>query len=285
MKRYRSGHNEADSKSVGQLVAGTWVRIPLASPIYKEENKLDKEKKKQMIKLCVAITTFAIIILLVGMSMIRYQVEGDKNMPFNLSKIIVVSTAEGQETEGKQKWNFKVYQNNDVYIYIDKNENYKGEEKTIKSVKIENINVTKAPSKGEIKTYMPNSVEGRIFDYKDEYIVNDKLEYKGAEESNPETLEIGSNGGSLILSFSNTGLDTYSSDKDKQITHDGTLLEKIKVTNEDIAFDISFDIVITVDNCSYRANVAMQMPCGNIIEEGTCNMEKTDMSDVIFKRE
>lgn len=285
MKRYRSGHNETDSKSVGQLVAGTWVRIPLASPIYKEENKLDKEKKKQMIKLCVAITTFAIIILLVGMSMIRYQVEGDKNMPFNLSKIIVVSTAEGQETEGKQKWNFKVYQNNDVYIYIDKNENYKGEEKTIKSVKIENINVTKAPSKGEIKTYMPNSVEGRIFDYKDEYIVNDKLEYKGAEESNPETLEIGSNGGSLILSFSNTRLDTYSSDKDKQITHDGTLLEKIKVTNEDIAFDISFDIVITVDNCSYRANVAMQMPCGNIIEEGTCNMEKTDMSDVIFKRE
>ena len=246
---------------------------------------MDKEKKKQMIKLCIAITTFVIIILLVGITMIKYQVEGDKNMPFNLSKIIIVSTAEGQETKGDKKWNFKVYQNNDVYIYIDKNENYKGEEKSIKSVKIGNINVTKAPIKGEIKTYMPNSVKGRIFDYKDEYIVNEKLEYKGAEKSNPKTLEIGSNGGSLILSFSNIGLDTYSSDKDKQITHDGTLLKKINTTNEEISFDISFDIVITVDNCSYRANVNLQMPCGNIIEEGTCNIEKTDMSDVIFKRE
>ena len=84
---------------------------------------MDKEKKKQIIKLCVAITTFAIILLLVGITMIRYQVEGDKNMPFNLSKIIVVSNAEGQETDGKKKWNFKIYQNNYVYIYIDKIEN------------------------------------------------------------------------------------------------------------------------------------------------------------------
>ena len=32
---------------------------------------MDKEKKKQIIKLCVAITTFAIILLLVGITMIR----------------------------------------------------------------------------------------------------------------------------------------------------------------------------------------------------------------------
>lgn len=246
---------------------------------------MDKEKKKQTIKLCVAITVFAIIILLVGISMIRYQVEGDKNMPFNLSKIIIVSTAEGQETEGKKKWNFKVYQNNDVYIYIDKNENYVGKEKTIKNVKIENINITKAPTKGKINTYMPNSVEGRLFDYSEEYLVEEKLEYKGAEESNSRTLEIGSNGGNLLVSFSNNDLGTYSSDKEKQITHDGTLLDKIEVNNEEITFEVEFDLVITVDNCSYRANIKLQMPCGNIIEEGTCSLEKTDMSDVIFKRE
>ena len=246
---------------------------------------MDKEKKKQTIKLCVAIIVFAIIILLVGISMIRYQVEGDKNMPFNLSKIIIVSTAEGQETEGKKKWNFKVYQNNDVYIYIDKNENYVGKEKTIKSVKIENINITKAPTKGKINTYMPNSVEGRLFDYSEEYLVEEKLEYKGAEESNSRTLEIGSNGGNLLVSFSNNDLGEYNSDKEKQITHDGTLLDKIEVNNEEINFEVVFDLVITVDNCSYRANIKLQMPCGNIIEEGTCSLEKTDMSDVIFKRE
>ena len=246
---------------------------------------MDKEKKKQIIKLCIAITTFAIIILLVITSMIRYEVEGDKNMPFNLSKMIIVSTAEGTETEGKKKWNFDVYQNNDVYIYIDKNEKYRGNEKNIKSVRIENISITKSPTKGEVKVYMPNSVEGRLFSYKDEYLVDQKLEYKGASESNSKTLEIGENGGNALLRFSNTGLGQYSSDNDKEIVHDGTLLKKIKVSNEEITFDVAFDLVITVDNCSYRANILLQMPCGNITEEGTCSLEKTDFSDVIFKRE
>lgn len=246
---------------------------------------MDKDKKKQTIKFWIAISILSIIILLVATVMIRYEVEGDKNMPFNLSKIIMVSTAEGTEIEGKKKWNFEVFQNNDVYIYIDKNENYKGEEKNIKSFRIENINIQKTPTKGEVKVYMPNSVDGRLFSYDEDYLVDGKLEYKGAEESNTKTLEIGTNGGSALIRFSNTGLGKYSSDNDKEIIHDGTLLKKIKVSNDDIKFDISFDLVITVDNCSYRANIFMQSPCGDIIEEGTCSLEKTDFSDVVFKRE
>ena len=85
---------------------------------------MEKDKIKQIVKLCIALGILAIIIILVIAIMVRYQVEGDKNMPFNLSKIIIVSTAEGNETEGKKKWNFNVLQNNDVYIYIDKHENY-----------------------------------------------------------------------------------------------------------------------------------------------------------------
>ena len=246
---------------------------------------MDKEKLKQTIKLCVAVFVFAIIILLVVTVIIRYQVEGDKNMPFNLSKVIIISTAEGTETDGKKKWNFDVYQNNDLYIYLDKNENYVGDEKVIKSVRLENINITKAPNKGEIKVYMPNSVEGRLYSNKEEYLVNGSLEYKGAGESDSKALEVGSNGGNVLIRFSNTGLGTYSSDGDKEIVHDGTLLEKVNVTDEDIKFNISFDLVITVDNCSYRANLNYTLPCGNIIEEGTSSIEQTDFSNVVFKRE
>lgn len=246
---------------------------------------MDKDRKRQMIKLSVAITIFVIIIILVIAIMIRYQVEGDQNMPFNLSKIIIVSTAEGNEIEGKKKWNFVINQNNDIYMYFDKNENYWGDEKIIKSVTIENINVSQPPTKGEIKAYMPNSVEGRLFDYSEEYIVQERLEFKGADESNTQTLEIGSNGGSLVFSLSNTNLGTYSSDSGKQIFHDGTLLEKLGLTNEDIKFNVSFDVVISVDNCSYRGNVVLQLPFGNIIEEGTCSIEETDFSDIAFRRE
>ena len=49
--------------------------------------------------------------------MIRYQVEGDKNMPFNLSKIIMVSTAEGHETEGKKNGTLMYYKIM-MYTYI-----------------------------------------------------------------------------------------------------------------------------------------------------------------------
>ena len=250
---------------------------------------MEKERKKQIIKLCVAIVAFAIIIILVATVMIRYEVEGDKNLPFNLSKIILISTAEGNENEKeektKERWSFDIEQNNDVYIYIDKNEDYKGDEKTIKSVTIENINITQAPQKGEIKVYMPNSTDGRVFENSEDYLVKEKLEYKGATESNPKTLEIGRNGGSSLIRFSNVSIGKYTSNKDKEITHDGTLLKKIKVTNDEAKFNVSFDLVITVENCKYRATVSLQMPCGDITEEGTCSLEKTDMSDVIFKRE
>lgn len=217
--------------------------------------------------------------------MFKYEVEGDKNMPFNLSKIVIVSTAEGVETKGKSKWNFNVYQNNDLYLYIDKNNEYLGDNTYIEKVRIENIQITKAPEVGEIKAYMPNSTDGRLYSYEDTYIIEEKLEYKGAVKSNSKTLEIGNQGGNALIRFTNTNLGEYSSDKDKQIIHDGTLLNKLKLKQENISFTVSFDIVIEVQNHQYRANINLDLPYGNIIEEGTSSFEKIDMSDVIFKRE
>ena len=217
--------------------------------------------------------------------MIKYEVEGDKNMPFDLSKIVIVSTAEGIENKGKNKWDFNIYQNNDIYFYIDKNEQYQGKDTHIEKIRIENIQITEKPKVGEIKAYMPNSTEGRLYSYEDTYIIEDKLEYRGASKSNSRTLEIGNQGGSALIRFSNTNLGNYSSNQDKEIVHDGTLLKKLKLVQEDINFTVSFDFVIEVSNHQYRAKINLQLPYGNIEQEGTSSFEKTDMSDVIFKRE
>ena len=217
--------------------------------------------------------------------MIKYEVEGDKNMPFNLSKIVVVSTAEGVETKGKNKWNFDIYQNNDCYFYIDKNYNYHGNNTYIEKVRFENIKINTTPEVGDIKAYMPNSTEGRLYSYDDRYIIEEKLEYKGASQSNTQTLEIGSQGGNISIRFSNINLGKYSSNNDKEIVHDGTLLNKLKLTSEKIKFKVSFDFIIEVKNHKYRTNIELDMPCGDILNEGTCNIEKTDMSDLVFKRE
>lgn len=243
------------------------------------------ETRKQTIKLIVAVTVLALLLLWVAIMMIKYEVEGETNMPFELTKIVVIGTVEGIETESdnKNKWNFDIYQNNDVYFYIDQSENNTQEE-LIKSVKISNIQVLAEPQKGSIQTYMPNSEAGRLFTYDDQFKVEEKLEYKGAVESSSTNLEIGSKGGTALIRFSNINIGNYTSDKDKEIIHNNTLLEKIKTSNEEIKFSISCDFTIETTKTKYQSTITLDLPTGNLDEEENCYLEKTDMSDVIFKR-
>ena len=246
---------------------------------------MEEKKANQIAKLCIAIAALIVIFVIVAIVMIKYEVEGDKNMPYNLSKIVTVSTAEGIEKQGKNKWNFDVYQNNDLYFYIDKNKDYVGEDTQIEKIRIENIQILEKPQTGEIKTYMPNSTKGRLFDYSEDYLIGDKLEYRGATESDTRTLEIGNQGGNACIRFTNVGLGDYSSDSDDEIVHDGTLLNKLNLDQKQIKFKISFDFVIEIPKHSYKANIQMDLPYGNILKDGKSSIEKTDMSDIIFKRE
>ena len=52
-------------------------------------------------------------------------------MPFKLSKITIISTAEGIEdsqNDNNVKWKLNILQNNDLYFTISKNENYDKED-------------------------------------------------------------------------------------------------------------------------------------------------------------
>ena len=83
-----------------------------------------KTGMKDGIKMITAISVLLIVIIAVIMIVIQYQVEGEKNMPYQLSKITIISTAEGEQNtenvEETAKWNLTVNQNNDVYFFIDK---------------------------------------------------------------------------------------------------------------------------------------------------------------------
>ena len=243
------------------------------------------EGKKQTIKLVIAIFALVLVITFALIIMMKYEVEGETNMPFKLSKIMIIGTAEGVEKEESDlKWDFSIYQNNDIYFYIDQNEETAQEDLLIKNIEISNIQVTKAPQKGTIQTYMPNSEAGRLYSYDEQFLVQDSLTYKGASQSSSTNLEIGSKGGTAWIRFSNTAIGDYSSDKDEEIVHDGSLLEKIKATKEEISFEISFDFMIETTENKYKANINLQLPTGDLAAEKTCYLEKTDMSDIIFKR-
>ena len=245
---------------------------------------MEEIRRKEKIKACIAIAVIILAILVTGIITMKYHVEGETNMPFTLSKITIVSTAEGVENkETTEKWNLSIFQNNDIYFSIEKNERNR-EDEIIESFSIENIKVIEAPKIGQIKTYMPNSSDGRLFTYSDEYIVEEnKLTYKGASKSNSKTLEIGNQGGTAILRFANTEVGNYVSNEDEEIKHDGKLLEKIQVSKEDINFKVSFDLIIKLKNKSYISNIVLELPCeGDLINEGTTSKEITD--NFVFKR-
>lgn len=114
--------------------------------------------KKDKIKNCIAIVIFVIIVSIVGIMIIKYQVKGENNMPFNLSKITIISTA-ASKTEDENdiesikqnpQWNLQVNQINDLYFFVDKNDEYK-KEAMLESVTIENIKVTTVPKREILK--------------------------------------------------------------------------------------------------------------------------------------
>lgn len=243
-----------------------------------------EDTKKEKIKASVAMFCILLIIAIVFVVIIKYSVEGEVNMPFKLSKITIISTAEGMQNEGSQeKWNINIFQTNDIYFTINKNENYKKQE-IIQSVSIENISITNAPKLGNIVTYIPNSLEGRTFVYSDEYILEgNSLKYKGATKTDTKNLEIGNQGGTIAIRFANSKIGNYISNEEEQIVHNGTLISKVEQNIENIKFDISFDLIIAVENKSYKSTINLSLPLKDIIVNGSDNIE-INGNEFVFKR-
>ncbi len=265
---------------------------------------LIKDSLKPKIKLCIAITIIAIIIAFALFTVMKYQVEGEKKVPFRIGKVIVISSAstiyddtlenseeepnsENNEAENQPEenyiWNEKVAQTNDLYIYLDKSEDY-GKDDIIKSVKIENIQILQNVKLGKIQVYMPNSLNDGFYKYSNEFLVNSALTYTGAAADNPKTLEICNQGGGIYISFANLGLDNYKSNEDEEIEQGGTILEKMNIQEEDLKFRVSFDLVIEVQDKSYKANLVLDLPEEGIVGQKETHREITDFTNVIFKR-
>ncbi len=179
--------------------------------------RLSNITHKKYFHIVVIIIMIAIILFVLGIIVLRYSVEGETNMPFYLSKIAIISSSEGIDKESKDtRWAFDVYQSNDVFLYIDKNERY-GKTEAIKSVQITNIQI-ESKRKDNIKIYKPESQEEKvIFRNKEENVV-ESMEYKGDVESNLKQQKISNQGGLVAFRCSHDNLAEYQSN-DEEINH------------------------------------------------------------------
>lgn len=215
--------------------------------------------------------------------MVKYQVEGEKTLPYSLSKIFVISTVEGTPVDdGQNIWNINVKQANDLYFYINKDD---VTEETIKQITIENFNVTQNPAKGQLAIYRPTGDLGKTYTHSEQNYLDEKITYTGATIDDLKTLEIANTGGVISLRVSLDNLGTYISNDTTEITYDGSLLQNIGVNIEEIKFGLSFDILIeTNKNVIYKGTISLELPAQDIITNGSSNFEITDFSDVVFKR-
>lgn len=239
---------------------------------------------KKIIHLCIIIVIIVAIIFTALMFALKYNESGEINMPFKVSKIGIISTVDAQDVDNnKKKWSLEVNQDNDIYIYIEKNEEYEKTE-TIKNVTINNINITKAPTKGNITIYKPSS-ESTVSMFKN---MKDneatQIDFKGEKKTDIKNLQISNQGGIVAFRCANNNLGIYTSDYGKEVNYD-SLLQKLKINNEELKSSIEFDITIELNsNKSFNATFSVDFPADNIVEKGKTEFEITDLDDIVFKR-
>lgn len=217
--------------------------------------------------------------------MYKYYVEGEKNLPFNITKLVVVSSAKTEDVEINENiYEANVIQKNDIYLAIEKNKDY-SEEDAIKKITINNLQVTERGKKGTVKFYR-TSLETNDFDYTENYEIKDSIEYTGAKKTNLklENMTISNQGGLIELSviLNDLGKITYS--ENDNISADGSLLKRLELTKEDIKHIVSFDMIIELtEGNTFKTTLTIELPTGDIVSDGVSTNE-IDLSKLVFKR-
>ena len=246
---------------------------------------MDYRTRKKVLKIVVTIAIVISILFAVMMYLLTYHEEGEANIPFKISKIVVVSSTDGVQINAQQvngaQWAIDVNQNNDIYLYIDKNKNY-GKTELIENVKISNFNISKETEKGQIKIYKPTTEESKMFRNTQELEINE-ITYMGDLESNIKQSKISNQGGLIVFRCANNNISQYISANATEVNYN-QLLKLTNVKQEDLNLSISFDIEIKVVNKkTYQATVELELPVRDVITNGTTNLEITDLENIVFK--
>lgn len=241
--------------------------------------------KNKKINVGAYILTLIIVItlIIVFFIMYKYHVEGEVIPPFKISKMIVISSAKTENLELIDGvYNADVIQNNDIKISIEKNQAYK-KEAIIKKVIINNIQIDNKGTEGNIEIYRP-SMSTKLYEYKEEYKIKDILEYEGEQETHlkGEELQIANQGGIIEFSIILNDLGKINYNENESVKIDGTLLKKRGIKR--LSYQIKFDLIIELENgLKLKTKITLDLPTGNILENGIETIEETQMKTV-FKR-
>ena len=238
---------------------------------------------KKIIHILIIVVIIFIILSIAGILILRYEVEGESNVPFRITKISIIESVEGiQKDTTTEKWNFDVNENNDIYIYIEKNEGYNKTE-IIDEVKVDNINIEKTNNVGETKIYDSVTEENRMFMNTVENEATE-IKYIGDLKSNMKEQKISNQGGKIAFRYAINNISQYISNEGEEINH-SQLLQLTGVKAEDIETKLKFNLTIKLRSGKiYQAQIELNIPTEEIIKNGTYGIEIKELENIIFKR-
>ncbi|MCI8546947.1 MAG: hypothetical protein HFJ44_06945 [Clostridia bacterium] len=247
------------------------------------EENVEKEKKSKIIKKYIFISFLALSIIISTLLIVKYNVEGEKNLPFEIEKISIKSSLDTKSNQSENIWDLSIIQNNDIYIYFKKNEKLDSE---VQKIRIENLKIKRNKEIGQTKLFIPTSNDIKTnFKNSTEDYSKKGIEYTVNNVDNMEKQEISQNGGMIAFRISNQDLAEYISNEEADLQYDGTLLQKAGITEQDIKITASMDIIIEISKKEkYKGTLTLELPIEDFNEKSILGIEKTDLSDVIFKR-
>lgn len=245
-----------------------------------------EDNKKRIIKRAVIVCALLIFIIAVGFIMIKYEMEGEKQIPFKLNKIMIISTADGTLKDDNT---ITIHQCNDLYLSIEKDEN-SNSNSMIKNIYIENIKVLSKPTKGTVKFYKPSADSSLVYDNNENNLIEDSITYKGDIQTSLKALTISNQGGTIsfrtsVEDIGELAVDQEADTKTISYNNDGTLLKKAEISISDIHYNMGFDVIIELtDGKMYKGYINETLPIEDTEKGGVKGVEKVDLKNIVFKR-
>ena len=88
----------------------------------------------------------------------------------------------------------------------------------------------------------------------------------------------------MTFRYSITDLGQFTSDDAQEIDH-SKLLSTLGINNDDLKFNVSFDIIMELESQkSYKTSVTLDLPTGDVVNDGIQVNENKDMQNIVFKR-
>lgn len=248
---------------------------------------INLKRKNRIIHIYIISAILIIALSTVFFIMYKYNIEGERNLPFNITKLIVISSAETENFEKQESiYQADVIQKNDIYIAIEKNQNYKKTD-AIKEITFNNFKILEQSKIGKLNFYRTTTEGTKTFEYTENYLINNEIKYIGGKETNlqEEQMTIANQGGLLKISATIEDLGKLIYTENENITSDGRLLNKLNLKSEDIKTKISFDVIMKLSSGNtFKTTITLDLPTGDIVNEGVSTTENNNLEKLVFKR-